>query len=327
MIGGGRVGSDHVPRTQAAAAAMHRVMTPAIPRLARGDGPPADLVRVTVTTTPIAAFAPRSGADRHDPSNVVRWHDRFWVYYTHNVDDHREVTIHLGSSADGLRWEDLGPALAGGPPGAWDESGVIAPYVVIDRGVFHLYYTGFRGGDLATRELGVATADSPRGPWTRHPGNPILRRAPQAADWDSGMLGDATVIPRDGRWWLYYKSRRHGETNLQTRIGVATADAPTGPFDRHPANPLFPGHAFTVWPHAGGVAAVCGVVSPRLLWGADGVHFESAGTLATESTGLFTPDGDDDAPLRHRWGIEVDPGEIDGRPARGLRRFDWQFGE
>lgn len=290
------------------------------------SGPPAELARVHVTTTPIAAFAPRAGGDRHDPSNVVRWEDRFWMYYTHNVDDHREVTIHLGSSADGWHWDDLGLALAGGPPGAWDESGVIAPYVVIHDATFHLYYTGFRAGDLATRDLGVATATSPRGPWTRHPANPLLRRAAQPADWDSGMLGDSNVLHRDGRWWLYYKSRRDGEANRQTRIGVAVADAPTGPFNRHSENPLFPGHAFTAWPHAGGVAAVCGVVSPRLLWAADGIHFDEAGTLATESTGLFTPATADDADPRHLWGIEVEPGEVEGRPSRGLRRFDWQFG-
>ncbi|MFM9009437.1 MAG: family 43 glycosylhydrolase [Planctomycetota bacterium] len=294
-------------------------------RAARGaDEPPADLARVAVTSTPITAFAPRAGFDRHDPSNVVLWENRFWVYYTHNVDDHRHVTIHHGSSADGLHWEDHGPALEGGVAGTWDESGVIAPYVVIHDGTFHLYYTGFRGSDLATRDLGVATATSPAGPWTRHPGNPVLRRSPQAADWDSGMLGDSNVLHRDGRWWLYYKSGCDGETNLQTRIGVAAAAAPTGPFRRCVENPLFPGHAFTAWPHAGGVAAVCGVVSPKLVGAADGIRFGEAGTLATESTGLLTPDGDGDP--RHRWGIEVESGVIDGRRARGLRRFDWRFG-
>lgn len=291
--------------------------------------PPADLARVAVTTTPISAFAPQAGFDRHDPSNVVCWEDRYWVYFTHNIDDHRRVTIHLGSSADGLHWDDHGLALDRGAIGGWDESGVIAPYVVIHDGTFHLYYTGFRDGDLATRDLGVATGPSPRGPWTRHVGNPVLRRCPEAAAWDSGMLGDSNVLHRDGQWWLYYKSRRAGETNRETRIGVATAEVPTGPFRRRPENPLFAGHAFTAWTHAGGVAAVCGVASPKLLWAADGIRFEEAGVLATESTGLFTPEGGDTEARTdpsHRWGIEVESGDIDGRPARGLRRFDWRFG-
>ncbi|MFM7207249.1 MAG: family 43 glycosylhydrolase [Planctomycetaceae bacterium] len=295
-------------------------------RDARSAERPADLAHVDVATTPITAFAPRAGCDRHDPSNVVRWGDRFWVWYTHNVDDHRQVAIHVGSSVDGVRWEDHGLALGGGVPGAWDESGVLAPYVVLHDDAWHLWYTGFHGGDLATRDLGMATAPSPRGPWTRLQANPLLRRSPQPLDWDSGMLGDSTVLHREGRWWLYYKSRRAGETNLQTRIGVATADVPTGPYRRHPGNPLFPGHAFSAWPHAGGVAAVGGVVSPALLWSADGIHFEHAGTLATESTGLFTPRHGERVDERHRWGVEVESATIAGRPARGLRRFDWWFG-
>lgn len=286
--------------------------------------PPAELQHVAVSSAPIAAFAPQAGFDRHDPSNVIRWNDRFWVYYTHNVDNHRAVTIHLGTSVDGRDWRDLGLTFAGGPDGTWDHSGAIAPYVVVHDGTFHLYYTGFRNGDLATRDLGVATATSPQGPWVRDPGGPILRRSADPAAWDSGMLGDSNVVQHHGRWWLYFKSRRTDETNRQTRIGVATADTPTGPFRREDRNPLFAGHAFTAWPHGGGIAAVCGVVSPQLLWSADGLDFENAGTLPTESTGLFTPaDGGDPA---RRWGIEAFAAEVDGRPARGLRRFDWTFG-
>jgi arylsulfatase A-like enzyme len=295
------------------------------PDIGKSVTPPAGLARSSVTTTPITTLAPQAGCDRHDPSNVVRWHDRYWVFYTHNVDDHRVVSIHLACSEDGLHWDDLGPALEGGSSGAWDESGVIAPYVVIHDDTFHLYYTGFHAENLATRDLGLATADSPHGPWSRSPDNPLLRRALRAADWDSGMLGDSNVVHRDGRWWLYYKSRRAGETNRETRIGVATADSPTGPFHRHPENPLFCGHAFTVWPCVGGVAAVGGVASSQLLWAADGIHFEPVGKLVTESTGLFTPDAGADIDPPHLWGLEVHSEEVDGRPSRGLRRFDWHF--
>jgi beta-xylosidase len=285
---------------------------------------PAELYGVRKTTTVIDAFRPTPEFDRHDPSNIIRHEDRFWVFYTRNIGDHREVSVRVASSSDGYQWTDLGEALGRGPKGSWDESGTIAPYVVAHDGKVYLFYTGFRAGDLATRELGIAIANHPSGPWTRWPGNPILRRNPDSAAWDSGMLGDSNVIFREGKWWLYFKSRRDTETNQETRIGVAVADQITGPYHKHPANPLFAGHAFSGWRHRDGVAALCGVISPKIKWSPDGLHFRDAGEMPNQSTGLFTPDATS-APENLNgfdWGLEVYP----EAGARGLRRFDcmWQ---
>ena len=192
-------------------------------RVLVGASVPGEFCGINKKTEPIRAFVPAPGFDRHDPSNIIRVGDCYWVFYTHNVDDHRAVAVHAASSGDGRTWEDHGLALGPGAPGAWDESGTIAPYVVPHAGRFYLFYTGFRGGDLSMRDLGVAVAEEPSGPWARWGDGPVLRRDPDPAAWDSGMLGDSNVLFREGRWWLYFKSRRDGETNLQTRVGVATA--------------------------------------------------------------------------------------------------------
>ena len=285
---------------------------------------PDELFDIKQTITPIAAFTPVSEFDRHDPSNIIRFEERYWMFYTVNVDDHREVTVHAASSPDGYDWDDHGLALGPGIPGAWDESGVIAPYVAPHDGKFYLFYTGFRSGDLATRDLGVAVSAHPLGPWTRWGENPVLRRNPDPEAWDSGMLGDSNVIYREGRWWLYFKSRRDHETNLQTRIGVATATHVTGPFEKHEDNPLFAGHAFSAWVHRDGVAALCGVVSPSVLWSADGLHFKEAGTMPNYSTGFYCPENFSNGINRRgvTWG--VDCYRVDGR--RGLHRFDCTMG-
>jgi beta-xylosidase len=291
---------------------FHVAETPPIPQ---------ELLACKVTITQIDAFKPNPQFDRHDPSNIIRHDDLYWVFYTHNIDDHKTVTIHFASSTDGTQWKDMGQAIGCGAPGDWDESGSIAPYVVPHNGRFYLFYTGFRGGNLDTRQLGCAIADSPRGPWTRWRENPILRQNPDPAAWDSGMLGDSNVIFREGKWWLYFKSRRRSETNKQTRIGVAVADVLTGPYRKHPANPLFAGHAFSAWVHRDGVAALCGEISPKIKWSPDGLHFVDAGEMPNSSTGFFCPAnfGDGSNHEGVAWGIEV-YNKKSG--SRGLQRFD-----
>jgi len=281
---------------------------------------PAELLAITKTTTVIGAFRPTPQFDRHDPSNIIRYDGFYWVFYTRNVGYHKEVSVQAAKSADGYQWTDLGEALGLGRGGAWDESGAIAPYVVSHEGEFYLFYTGFRGGNLATRELGCAIAEHPGGPWIRWHGNPILRQSPDPTAWDSGMLGDSNVLFRQGKWRLYFKSRRDTETSRETRVGVAVADEITGPYRKHPDNPLFAGHAFSAWRHRDGVAALCGVVSPKIKWSPDGLHFLDAGEMPNQSTGLFSPDADSDPDsLRGLdWGLEV----YKEAGTRGLRRFD-----
>lgn len=281
--------------------------------------PPSELFGVKESTTVIDAFRPTPQFDRHDPSNIIRHKGRYWVFYTRNSGDHKDVSVQAASSGDGYNWTDVGEAIRRGPRGSWDESGAIAPYVVHHKGKFYVFYTGFRG-DLATRDLGCAIADRPSGPWTRWQGNPVLRRDPDPAAWDSGMLGDSNVILYQGKWWLYYKSRRDKETNKETRIGVAVADEIAGPYRRHPGNPLFAGHAFSAWRHRDGVAALCGEISPKIKWSPDGLRFSDAGEMPNQSTGLFCPDPDADPDNMHGfdWGLEV---YTEGG-ARGLCRFD-----
>ena len=284
-----------------------------------GKDVPPELLQVSKRTTLIEAFRPTSDFDRHDPSNIVQHEGLYWIFYTHNVGNHQDVSIHAASSPDGFTWTDLGQALGRGPRNAWDESGTIAPYIVPHRNRFYLFYTGFRNSDLNTRQLGCATAHNPAGPWQRS-GKPVLRQNSDARAWDSGMLGDSNVIFRDGKWWLYFKSRTQGETARDTHVGVAVASDIMGPYHKHPANPLFAGHAFSAWVHDQGVAAVCGVISPKIKWSRDGILFVDAGNMPNTSTGFFCPGNftnETNAKGVH-WGLE----RYTEQGSRGLRRFD-----
>lgn len=287
---------------------------------ANGTDAPPELMGAKKKTVVIDSLKPSSEFDRHDPSNIIFFQDKYWVYYTRNVDNHRDVSIHTANSIYGYEWKDIGLAIRRGTPGSWDESGTIAPYIVPHDGCFYLFYTGFRNGDLNTRDLGCAIADSPQGPWKRYEHNPILRRSQDLSAWDSGMLGDSNVVFRDGRWWLFFKSRRSTETSNETRIGVAIADRITGPYQKHPKNPLFAGHAFSAWIHRDGVAAICGVISPVIKWSQDGIHFIDAGEMQNTSTGFFCPENFVDGTNNRgvSWGLE----RYTVKGHRGLHRFD-----
>lgn len=303
---------------------MHRSRLPAsgmLPLLAawiclptQTNANPTPNHHLTPTYTTLHTLAPAKDFDRHDPSNIVRHDGRYWTFYTHNRNNHQEVSIHFASSPDGYNWTDHGPALSKGTPGAWDESGTIAPYCVPHQGRFHLFYTGFRQDNLSTRQLGCATAPHPSGPWSRLPQNPILQTSPNPNDWDSGMLGDSNPVFFQNQWWLFYKSRRHNETSRDTSIGAAISTHLTGPYSKHPANPLFQGHAFSIWQEQDNLNALCGILSPNVLQSPDGIHFHPITTLTNHSTGLFTPNPQ----TPPTWGLDV----YTQNGTRGLHRFD-----
>lgn len=109
-------------------------------------------------------------------------------------------------------------------------------------GKYYLIYSrwpksaGF-GGWVICCELGWAVSDSPLGPWTR--GGTALAGTGVAGDWDRDCVHNPTMIPYEGRYYLYYMAN-HGNGEYwnhrnNQRIGVAVADHPAGPWKRSEA--------------------------------------------------------------------------------------------
>jgi len=108
------------------------------------------------------------------------------------------------------------PMIEEGPAGSWDELDVEGPKVV--RGTrdwatklprYHLFYHGY--GTLAglrRYRIGVASASSPLGPWTKYAGNPVLDVG-GAGEWDelAAVLGDVMYIEEDDKWVMWYCGR------------------------------------------------------------------------------------------------------------------------
>lgn len=85
----------------------------------------------------------------------------------------------------------------------------------------------------ATIRIGLATAESVYGPWTRLDA-PVLDVRP--GEWDASVVTNpAPCVLPDGRIFLYYRSNYHH----QCRIGVAMAERLGAPFSRLHNDPIF----------------------------------------------------------------------------------------
>jgi len=76
------------------------------------------------------------------------------------------------------------------------------PWMLKRRGVYYLMYSG-SGADGPDYAIGYATARSPMGPFTKHPGNPIAKRG-------DGVLGPGhhcVIAAPSGKLWMVYHQK------------------------------------------------------------------------------------------------------------------------
>ncbi|THF68231.1 arabinan endo-1,5-alpha-L-arabinosidase [Deinococcus sp. Arct2-2] len=143
--------------------------------------------------------------------------DTNWYLYCttdpHNikdVDTNNNLNFHLISmakSADLVKWTYIGDAFATKPSWVKDDAGLWAPDIEYLNGKYYMYYTA---SDTKARgsAIGVATSDSPAGPWTDS-GTPVVepQGPPGGNPDDRRWVFDSEVITDDaGQSWLYYGS-------------------------------------------------------------------------------------------------------------------------
>lgn len=282
------------------------------------------------------AMAYEPGVTRRDPSPVIRVGDIYFVWYSKSLTDSSgyNATIFFATSTDGLIWRECGEALGRGAKGAWDEHAVFTPTILAAENRFYLYYTGVpepfdndNGGSQATpNAIGAAWAENPQGPWQRCGADPVLQPGREKT-FDSHRVDDACLIVRSGGYWLYYKGRAAGSSPLETKMGVAIANHPTGPYIKSALNPLIDGgHEVCVFPRESGVAALVSPVGPAgatLQYAADGLHFQQLyGLMPPAAPGPYREDHyRDGVGPGIRWGLchQADPRQT---PRPYLLRFD-----
>lgn len=140
-------------------------------------------------------------------------------------------------------YEHLRVVLAPRGEGHWDATTCHNPLVKLVDGTWCLFFMGNRNGRTDTKRIGLATAPSIYGPWTR-PDAPLLE-AGAPGSWDDHCTTNPAFVKRDGRFWLYYKSwntaayeSAGGPIRGNRKYGLAIADKLEGPYLRHAANPV-----------------------------------------------------------------------------------------
>jgi beta-xylosidase len=260
------------------------------------------------------------GVTRRDSSPVIAVDGTYYVWYsrTKGSADGYSASVWYATSSDGKRWQEVGEALSKGPAAAFDEHAVFTPTILVSEGKYYLFYTAVpepftndNGGPNGTRtSIGVASSRSPRGPWQRQ-ADPVLRPTDDPEAFDSMRVDDTCFIVRGREYWMYYKGRQMNRSPSETKMGLAIAKSPTGPYVKYRENPVLDsGHEVCVWPHGRGVGCMVCNVGPQgntLQYSDDGVHFQKViEAVPPKAPGPFRADDFvDGVGLGITWGISM----------------------
>jgi beta-xylosidase len=280
-----------------------------------------ELKPLRVTYTDLQGIGQEQGVMRRDPSDIIKVGGLYYVWYSKGtISPGYDATVWYATSPDGLNWSEQGQALGKGAKGTWEGASVFTPNILVAEGKYWLFYTGtandfYDKPFIPDSKIGIAVSDSPDGPWEKLATNPALTNSDHAQDFDSHLVDDACLIVRDGKYWCYYKGRQLGKGPGYTKMGLAIADKPQGPYLKSEGNPVIQGnHEVLVWPQGEGVAAMIGTTGPAditrsILYAKDGVHFSKTHDVLNVPTaaGAYRPEAftDRGAGEQIRWGVHI----------------------
>ena len=163
---------------------------------------------VTVTHSALEGIGSEDGVMRRDPSDVIKVGDLFYVWYSKGkISPGYDATVWYATSEDGRKWTEKGMALAKGEAGTWEGASVFTPNILVAENKYWLFYTGTsneftKGKFNPDSKIGIASSDSPDGPWERLASNPALKNSDDKKDFDSHLVDDACLLVRDGKYFF-----------------------------------------------------------------------------------------------------------------------------
>ncbi|EWH10220.1 glycoside hydrolase family protein [Catenovulum agarivorans DS-2] len=251
--------------------------------------------------TQLQGFDYRGGdgtVSRRDPSKIIRVNGLYYVWYTkrdtqtppqgpENCSDTIPSTdwdlaeIWYATSKDGFSWQEQGCAIKrpAKPQPGWRS--VSTPDILVWQGKYYLYYQAFMQASGIKGDhcpVTLSSADSPDGPWA--PCNKIVVENGPAGSWDQFSIHDPYLLVYQGKIHLYYKAAFGDRPDYLVANGLAIAENPMGPFNKHSLNPVLnSGHETTYFPFKQGIAAFAirnGNENNTIQFAPDGVNFSIA---------------------------------------------------
>jgi arabinan endo-1,5-alpha-L-arabinosidase len=178
---------------------------------------------VLVTTTysnPISAAIPGGGVVEHCPDPAVIYGQKpgqegWYVYCTsdplndndkNGAGDYNTHLIPVLTSKDLVEWTYAGDALSGLPSYALPNANLWAPDIQFWNGTYYLYFMVTEAGTGGSA-IGVATSDSPTGPW-KAADKPVVEphAAPCCAGSKRWTYDPSVIADENGQRYIYYGS-------------------------------------------------------------------------------------------------------------------------
>jgi hypothetical protein len=148
-----------------------------------------------------------------------------------------QLKQHLVEQTDFIQIPGPNPILTPGPKGSWDDRIIEAADAFEHLGITYFYYHAI-GESTRGYQLGVASAPSPLGPFTKHGNQPALELGPKDS-WDGRHVACAMIMRDEGEdndtFYMWYSGC---DSEERWSMGLATADHPLGPWTKHADNPV-----------------------------------------------------------------------------------------
>ena len=137
-------------------------------------------------------------------TDILEWKGKWYLYYQGFMEvsgkrgDDCPVAVSYADSPEGPWTPHNKVVIPNGEKGAWDQFSIHDPYPLVYKGKIYLYYkSDFNGQPNLIRMQGLATADNPLGPFTKHPQNPIMNSGHETTMFPF-KEGIAALVIRDG---------------------------------------------------------------------------------------------------------------------------------
>lgn len=137
-------------------------------------------------------------------TDILEWEGKFYLYYQGFMEasgkrgDDCPVAVSYADSPEGPWTAYNKIVIPNGAKGEWDQYSIHDPYPLVHNGKIYIYYkSDFGEKSHLVRMQGLAIADHPLGPFTKHPLNPVITSGHETSLFPF-KKGVAALVYKDG---------------------------------------------------------------------------------------------------------------------------------